>query len=183
MADSPVMRLLPLFLILLLHAPASPAVELFGIDLATARRDALRQAVRQAGAELLREAGEGEFFDAYRSDALLAESRRLYLGFVKADGTFAFAEYEFPRLRSPRLLRKLTQRYGPPERIEGRFLTDQAYRWRQPPLEITLRQDWPAHALRLTYARPDRLQQLRAEQAEWQRQQRAKQDKDRPDAW
>ncbi len=171
--------LLPL---LLLSLPAS-AVELFGVDLASAQRDSLRQAVRQAGAELISEAGDNDFFDAYRSDTLLTESRRLYLGFVKADGAFAFAEYEFPQLRNPRMLRKLTERYGPPERISGKFLSDTEYRWRQPPVEITLRQDWPAHALRLIYARPDQLQRLQQERLEVLRRQQAEQDQDRPDAW
>ena len=175
------MRLL-LLPLLLLALPAS-AVELFGIDLATAQRDTLRQAVRQAGAELISQAGKNDFFDAYRSDTLLADSRRLYLGFVKADGAFAFAEYEFPQLRNPRMLRKLTERYGPPERIDGKFLTDTEYRWRRPPVEITLRQDWPAHALRLTYARPDQLQRLRREQQETRRKQQEEQNRDRSDAW
>ena len=171
--------LLPL---LLLALPAS-AVELFGVDLASAQRDTLRQAVRQAGAELISEAGDNDFFDAYRSDTLLADSRRLYLGFVKADGAFAFAEYEFPQLRNPRMLRKLTERYGPPERISGKFLTDTEYRWRQPPVEITLRQDWPAHALRLIYARPDQLARLQAERSAAEAARMKEQDSDRPDAW
>jgi len=176
------MRVLLLSL-LLCFPSAVAALELFGLDLASAQRDALRQAVRQAGAELIREAGADEFFDAYRSEQLLSDSRRLYLGFVKADGAFAFAEYEFPMLRNPRMLRKLNDRYGPPERIAGKYLTDTVYRWRQPPLEITLWQDWPAHALRLTYARPDRLQQLKAERLDRLRQRQRAQDKDRPDAW
>lgn len=173
------------FCLLFLLSAASPllALELFGIDLASANRDSLRQAVKQAGAELIEEAGENSFFDAYRSESLLQDSRRLYLGFVKADGGFAFAEYEFPQLRNPRMLRKLTERYGPPETVEGKFLTDTEYRWRQPPLEIRLRQDWPAHALRLSYIQKDRLQRLRREQAEWLQEQRRKGDKDRTDAW
>jgi len=176
------MRVLLLSL-LLCFPPVVASLELFGLDLASAQRDALRQAVRQAGAELIREAGEDEFFDAYRSEQLLSDSRRLYLGFVKADGAFAFAEYEFPMLRNPRMLRKLSERYGPPERITGKYLTDTVYRWRQPPLEITLRQDWPAHALRLTYARPDQLQRLLAERRARLEQRRQEQDRDRPDAW
>ena len=169
-------------LFLLSVAPPLLALELFGIDLASASRDALRQAVKQAGAELIEEAGENSFFDAYRSESLLQDSRRLYLGFVKADGGFAFAEYEFPQLRNPRMLRKLTERYGPPEIVKGKFLTDTEYRWYQPPLEIRLRQDWSAHALRLSYQLSERLRQLQREQAEWLRARREK-DEDRPDAW
>ncbi len=176
------MRVISLVFLLFL-APPSLALKLFGIDLASATRDSLRQAVKQAGAELIEEGGEDRFFDAYRSESLLQDSRRLYLGFVKADGRFAFAEYEFPQLRNPRLLRKLIDRYGPPKRVKGRFLTDSEYLWRKPPLQIRLRQDWPAHALRLSYERSDALQQLRREQAEWRRKQLQKNDKDRPDAW
>ncbi len=173
-----------LFLILLLVlSPPSRAVQLFGVDLATARRDALRQAVKQAGAELITEAGEDGFFDAYRSDKLLTDSRRLYLGFVKDDGAFAFAEYEFPGLEQPRMLRKLSQRYGPPSETRGRFLSDRIYRWYQGPILIELRQDWPLHAMRLSYRREAGLRRLRAERNEWLRQRQQQQDKDLKQAW
>lgn len=172
-----------LLLLLLLLSPPSRAVQLFGIDLSTAQRDALRQAVKQAGAELITEAGGDGFFDTYRSEKLLTDSRRLYLGFVKADGAFAFAEYEFPGLEQPRMLRKLTRRYGPPQETKGRFLSDRLYRWNQGPVLIELRQDWPAHAVRLSYRVEERVRRLRAERDAWLRQRQQTKDRDLEQAW
>lgn len=140
------------------------AAELFGIDLAQASRDQLRTAVRQSGVSLIREAGEDEFFDVYDSQALLPGSSRLYLGFVKSDQRFAFAEYEFSGLRQPLMLQKLRLKYGEPQRINGKYLSDQRYNWSNGEIQISLSVDWENHKTRLLYYQLSALTELRKEQ-------------------
>jgi len=149
---------------LALAAPAA-GLELFGVELESTDRAALRAAVRQAGSELIREGGEEAWFDVYDSAAVLPGSRRLYLGFVKADARFAFAEYEFAGLDTSVMLAALRARYGPPETRAGRFLSDRSYRWQRDGVEIELAPDWQNYRVRLTYVVPQSLAALNAERA------------------
>ena len=150
---------------LALAAGPAAAVELFGLELESTDRDALRAAVKNAGAELIREGGEAAWFDVYDSAAVLPGSRRLYLGFVKADARFAFAEYEFAGLDARPMLAALSGKYGKPEIRRGRYLTDQRYRWQRDGVEIELAADWHNHRLLLSYVVPENLAALRAERA------------------
>ncbi len=155
------------FIGLLGLALAGPAagLELFGVELESTDRDALRAAVRQAGVELIREGGDEAWFDVYDSAAVLPGSRRLYLGFVKADARFAFAEYEFAGLDASAMLAALRAKYGPPETRAGRYLSDRSYRWQRDGVEIELAPDWHNYRVRLTYVVPQSLAALNAERA------------------
>lgn len=159
-------------LLLLLLVPLSQAlaVDLFGVDLATTERDAMRDAVKTAGLNLISEAGDDAFFDSYESDSVLPSSTRLYLGFVKEDRKFAFAEYEFAGFKHPVLKQKLIGKYGQPSVETGQFLTDQAYVWKLDDVEIALRIDWPNYKTRLVYSIPQQLARLAQERALFQSQ-------------
>ena len=161
-----------LFLLSLLPALPAQAIELFGIDLNAATRDEFRVAVKQSGAKLISEAGKDAFYDVYEGDALLHNARRLYLGFTKKDQRFAFVEYEFAGLQQPAMLARLIQKYGPPKKRAGNFISDFSYSWRQGDLQILFFQDWPNYRTRLSYIRTPSLQQLRAEQSRFERDQR-----------
>ena len=87
------------------------AVDLFGVRLLNSSRDQLRTAVKNAGTTLISEAGEATFFDVYDSQAVLPGSQQLYLGFVKKDKRFAFAEYSFQGLQQPQMVQKLTNKF------------------------------------------------------------------------
>lgn len=141
------------------------AVELFGVDLESTDRDALRAAVKEAGVELIREGGDEAGFDVYDSAAVLPGSRRLYLGFVRADARFAFAEYEFVGLDAGPMLATLSDKYGKPEVRRGRYLTDRRYRWQRGGVEVELAADWHNYRLLLSYVVPPNLAALRAERA------------------
>ncbi len=145
-------------------APAA-ALELFGVDLEATDRDALRAAVKEAGVELIREGGDEAWFDIYDSAAVLPGSYRLYLGFVKADARFAFAEYEFVGLDAQPMLAELSAKYGTPEARGGRYLTDRRYRWQRDGVEIELAADWHRYRVRLSYVVPRNLAALQAERA------------------
>ena len=165
---------MPRFFMLSLIMLALPvqAVELFGLDLSTARRDEFRLAVRQSGAKLLSEAGKDAFYDVYEGDALLHNARRLYLGFSKKDQRFAFIEYEFAGLQQPAMLARLIQKYGQPKKQAAKFISDFNYRWKMDGVQIRLYQDWPHFRTRLSYSRQQSLQQLRAEQSQFEQDQR-----------
>lgn len=150
---------------LALAAGPAAALELFGVELEATDRDALRAAVEDAGAELIREGGDEAWFDVYDSAAVLPGSRRLYLGFVKADARFAFAEYEFVGLDAKPVLAALRGKYGPPETRKGSYLSDRSYRWQRDGVEIELSADWQNYRVLLRYAVPDNLVALRAERA------------------
>lgn len=152
-----------LILTLLLSGPLQ-AAELFGVALLDAERNQLRLAVKSAGVKLLREAGDDAFFDVYQSDGVMVDSNHLYLGFVKKDNRFAFAEYEFNGLQQPEMLSRLTARYGKPIKSAGKFLTDQSYRWQSNGITIALYADWKAYKTRLLYFNPTTLRVLQDEQ-------------------
>ncbi|MDJ0832223.1 MAG: hypothetical protein QNJ69_01800 [Gammaproteobacteria bacterium] len=161
---------LPLFCLLLLMASPGHAAQLFGISLQDATRDQLRSAVKNSGVELIREGGDQAFFDIYDSKNLLPGSVHLYLGFVKQDQSFAFAEYAFNGLRQPQLLQRLSAKYGQPQLKQGKYLSDQSHVWQSGQISISLSYDWQNYQTRLTYSRPDKLELLRQEQAEYRRQ-------------
>ncbi len=152
-------------LALLLQVPPAGALELFGVELESAGRGELSAAVGDAGATLVREGGGDAWFDVYDSSAVLPGSKRLYLGFVKREGRFAFAEYEFVGLVAKRLLRDLRAKYGPPTIRGGRFISDRSYHWRRGGIDISLVSDWPNYRSRLSYVVPDNLAELQAERA------------------
>ena len=159
-----VRHILPLLLLGGLCQPVA-ALELFGVTLESTTRDALRQAAGEAGLELLREGGEDNWFDAYDSSAVLDGSTRFYLGFVKRDQRFAFAEYEFRGLNQKQLVRNLTAKYGEAEVHEGRFVSDRSYRWQRDGVRIELSSDWQNYKTRLLYVIPENMAALLAEKS------------------
>lgn len=141
------------------------AVELFGVQLQTTNRDELRGAVQQSGATLISEGNDEQWFDVYDSSTLLPGSRRLYLGFVRSNGAFSFAEYEFPGLVTDRLLSMMEGKYGPANEVrKGRFLSDQRFIWSRDDLNIELFSDWSNYRVLLSYQNASNLLQLQAEQ-------------------
>ncbi len=151
-------------LVFLLPDPAV-ALELFGVTLETTTRGELREAVKQAGVELIREGGENRNFDVYDPSGVMPGSSRLYLGFEPAEQRFAFAEYEFVGLDTRGLLADLARKYGDPEVDEGRFLSDRGYHWQRDGILIRLHTDWANYRTRLSYADPVALEALRSGQA------------------
>ena len=141
------------------------ALELFGVTLESATRDELRAAVTQAGLVLISEGGEDKWYDLYDSSDALEGSSRFYLGFVKQDQRFAFAEYEFTGLERKQVLRDLTLKYGAAEVQRGRFISDRSYRWQREGIEIELTSDWQNYRTRLTYVMPANMADLLAERS------------------
>ncbi len=150
-----------LFILTLLIAPDALSAELFGVQLPTATLDQLRTAVKQSGATLIRESGEGRSYDIYDSKALLAESSRLYLGYTGEDRRFAFVEYEFIGLQQPGMLRKLNAKYGKAVTGKGKYFSDRSYHWVKNGIRISLQNDWQNYRTRLIYAEPEAVAKMK----------------------
>ena len=155
---------LGLTLIVVLARPVA-ALELFGVSIESTSRDELREAARNAGLVLIREGGEDNWFDIYDSRTVLEGSYHFYLGFVKEDQSFAFAEYEFAGFTTKSLLQKLSNKYGDPETEGGRFISDRVYRWQRDGISIELSSDWQNYKTRLIYINPPGMSALLAERA------------------
>ncbi len=155
--------LLTVFLIA--QAPTVAALELFGVALESVGRVELREAARKAGMVLIREGGNDNWFDVYDSKSAFVGSVRFYLGFVKHNQGFAFAEYEFNGLMPGRILRDLMAKYGAAQIRQGRFVSDQGYLWKRDGVEIRLDSDWQAYKTRLSYINPPNMADLLAERS------------------
>ncbi len=157
------LKSLSLLAVMMLATPGAIALELFGVSLESTSRDELREAAKQAGLSLIREGGDDNWFDLYDSSTVLAGSSRFYLGFVKQNQQFAFAEYEFHGLNTRRMLGDLIRKYGAAEVRQGRFVSDRSYHWQQDGIRIDLFSDWHRYKTRLSYTHPANLAELLAE--------------------
>ncbi|MCP4494171.1 MAG: hypothetical protein GY820_43735 [Gammaproteobacteria bacterium] len=113
---------------------------------------------------MIRKGGETKWFDVYDSRKVLPGSSRLYLGYVKQDRRFAFAEYEFIGLKSSQILDKLSQKYGKPAIVPGKYLSDKRYRWQKTGINIELSDNWRLYRCRLSYVNSLALVDLKQEQ-------------------
>jgi len=150
-----------LIMALSLFLPRTYAAKLFGVDLLTETKTTLRQAAKQGGARLKKEAGELEFYDEYFSADILKGSNKLFLGFSKKTEKFAFAEYEFKGLNNDKMLQKLISKYGQPVKIKKIYISDVVYRWNVGGVEISFYQDWHNYKTRVTYIVPKLLAELK----------------------
>lgn len=158
------MRLMFITLVLLVASGNLAAVELFGLQLENSSQKQLRDAAKKAGVILIRESDDSLWFDSYDSSSVLPGSSRLYLGFVRKDQRFAFAEYEFVGLNHDQMLASLRQKYGSGQTSRGRFISDREYRWQQDGIQIIFKTDWQNYRTRLSYINPAALRQLQIEQ-------------------
>ncbi len=117
---------------------------------------------------MIRKSGKTTWFDIYDSHTVLPGSSRLYLGYVKQDRRFAFAEYEFIGYKSSQILAKLSLKYGEPTTVPGKYLSDTRYRWQESGIDIELRYDWRLYRSRLSYINSAALVDLKQEQAKSQ---------------
>ncbi len=154
---------LVLCLILCAYSLPSFSLELFGVDLESADKNTLRNAIKQAGAKLIREGGLSNFYDIYDSKKLFENSEYLYTGFTKEGGKFAFLEYQFPANQHANLHKKLKNKYGPARYSKGTFLSDNLLQWQTGNILITLRKDFYKNKSLLIYEIPENRAKLNTE--------------------
>lgn len=139
---------------------ATVAAQLLGVELKGATRQELHAAINnkllEVGAlkrgEVVAKKNNDPWFDAYPSEKIMPGSHRLYVGYVKDTQTFAFAEYEFLGNVLDRWSAKLTQKYGQPQKQEGKYWDHQdKFLWMSEGVAITLYFDWVNQKTRIEY--------------------------------
>lgn len=135
--------------------------ELFGVNLVTTDRAAFREVIKNSGAEVIREAGDDNWYDIYNLSARFKESRRLFVGYNKQTTALAFAEYQLPYDYLMTMLQRMRAKYGAEKKTYGRFASDTQYRWVIDGVNIVLMQDWHSNQTRLIYSLPGNLAALR----------------------
>ncbi len=145
------------------YSPPIHSFELFGINIETTDKGLLRNAIKKAGAKLIREGGLSNFYDIYDSKKLFEKSERLYTGFIKENGRFAFLEYQFPAQHHAIIQQKMESKYGPAEYNRGVFLTDSTLHWKVENILISLRTDFYRNKSFLIYEIPENRTKLTTE--------------------
>jgi hypothetical protein len=146
-------------------------IEMYGVRLSTATRDAMRQALHAQGVKPLRQDAR-YWVDIYDAKALLAGASQFYLGYSAATQKLAFAEYAFPSFMDSRqtqqILKKVVAKYGAPHETLG-DLAMGAYtaRWIMTEgMQIQLVREWPETSTFLKFSNPAVDRELKAELAQ-----------------
>lgn len=150
------MRLVLIF-ILLLSSQTVCAFELFGVAINNINRQQLREAIRNSGADVIREAGDDNWYDVYDMSLNFKQSKQLFVAYEKANGDFAFVEYHLPYSYFSTMLKRLKGKYGKPNIRYGTFQSDTKYSWNVDGIEIVLQQDWKQSLSRLVYSQKEKL--------------------------
>jgi len=149
-------RILFTLLLLLLTKPLL-AFELFGTNINNTDRDQLRGIIRNTGANVVREAGDDNWYDIYDMSAKFEQGKRLFVGYEKTAGRFAFAEYQLPYDYFDMMLLRLKAKYGEPVVRYGRYDSDKLYAWNIDGIDIRFTQDWNRNISQLVYSQPENL--------------------------
>lgn len=150
------MRLI-LILFLLLSSHSVLAFELFGVAINSINRVQLRDAIRNGGAEVVREAGDDNWYDVYDMSVNFKQSKQLFVAYEKVSGNFAFAEYHLPYGYFNTMLLRLKAKYGKPTIEYGKFQSDAKFTWNVDGIDIMLKQDWNNNLSQLIYSKKEQL--------------------------
>ncbi|MDH5517925.1 MAG: hypothetical protein OEY36_08950 [Gammaproteobacteria bacterium] len=145
-----------LVIVLLLPAPLM-AFELFGVNINQINRVDLRLAIRDSGAEVVREAGDDNWYDVYDMTSNFKQSKFLFVAYEKTTATFAFAEYHLPYDYFRSMLLRLTLKYGKPRVRYGNFESENRHYWTVDGIKIEITQNWNKNLTRLIYTQPEKL--------------------------
>jgi len=133
------------------------ALDLFATNINNTDRAAFREVIRNTGAKVIREAGDDNWFDIYDMSAIFKQSKRFFVGYDKATGRFAFAEYQLSYDYFNTMLLRLQAKYGEAKITYGVFESDKKYGWVVDGINIELQQQWSKNRTRLSYNQPQNL--------------------------
>lgn len=150
------MRLILIF-ILCLPSFAAMSFELFGVAINNINRVELREAIRKSGAEVIREAGDDNWYDVYNMSLNFKQSKQLFVAYDKTNGDLAFVEYHLSYSYFNTMLNRLKGKYGKPTVRYGTFQSDAKFIWNVDGIDITLQQDWGKSISRLVYSQKEKL--------------------------
>lgn len=133
------------------------AFELFGVTVNNINRVELREVIRNSGADVIREAGDDNWYDEYDMSLNFEPSKKMFVAYDKASGNFAFLEYHLPYNYYRSMLARLKLKYGKPKIEYGQFESDAKFLWNVDGIEILLQQDWAGNVSRLVYSQKENL--------------------------
>ncbi len=136
------------------------ALDLFATNINNTDRVAFREVIRNTGANVIREAGEDNWFDVYDLSASFKQSKRFFVGYDKTSGRFAFAEHQLSYDYFSTMFLRLKAKYGEAKKTFGQFESDLKYSWVVDGITIELQQQWAKNHTRLSYIHPQNLQAL-----------------------
>jgi len=158
------------------HVPQAAGVdlswiEMYGVRLSTATRDAMRKALMAHKVKPMRQ-DERYWVDIYDAKELLPGASQFYLGYSAMTQKLAFAEYTFPSFMDSRhaqqILNKVVAKYGPPHETFGQLAMGAfTARWLMTEgMQIQLVREWPETSTFLKFSNPAVDREMRAELAQ-----------------
>lgn len=145
----------------------SQAVELFGLDLSTATRSAMRSALRTTQVDVVREVDTYPY-DLYDPSRWKKGATEMTLGYTLKQQLFAVAEITFRSVNDTEQVRlvaeDLRNELGPWQRVLGRRAEGPVeFEWRRGDLRILVHRGWPDTTTYIVYEASDRLNEMQAE--------------------
>ena len=143
-------------------------IQMYGVRLSSATRDAMRQALRAHGLKAVREDSR-YWVDVYDAKGLLSGASQFYLGYAAATQQLAFAEYAFANFmdshHTQQIVKMVTGKYGPPAEIVGQLaMGSYTARWRMADgMQIQVVREWPETSTYLKFLNTQVEAEMKAE--------------------
>ncbi len=143
-------------------------LSLFGVVLKEAPRETLRQAAKRQGLKAERE-DDRYWVDQYDASGVLEEATELGIGYVKATGRFAYAQYIFESFMDTqqvaRIIQMVSNKYGKPASSRGNIgLGEVTVRWSvEKGMRIEVSRGWPETTTYLSFVDLSAYQRMQAE--------------------
>lgn len=145
-----------------------PWIQMYGVRLSSAKREAMRQALRSHGLKAVREDSR-YWVDVYDAKGLLSGASQFYLGYAAATQQLAFAEYAFANFmdshHTQQIVKMVTDKYGPPAEIVGQLaMGSYTARWRMADgMQIQVVREWPETSTYLKFLNTQVEAEMKAE--------------------
>ena len=143
-------------------------IEMYGVRLSNATRDAMRQALHAHGLKPVREDAR-YWVDVYDAQGLIRGASQFYLGYTATTQKLAFAEYAFTSFMDSRhtqqIVGMVTSKYGPPAETVGQLeMGAFTARWRMAEgMQIQVVREWPETSTYLKFINPSVDLEMKAE--------------------
>jgi hypothetical protein len=134
-------------------------IEMYGVRLSAATRDAMRTALHVHGVKPVREDAR-YWVDIYDATGLIRGASQFHLGYVAATQKLAFAEYTFTSFmdsaHTQRIVNMVKAKYGPPaETVGQQAMGGYTARWRMDDgMQIQVVREWPETSTYLKFINP-----------------------------
>ncbi|WP_162299687.1 SH3 domain-containing protein [Marinospirillum perlucidum] len=142
------------------------AVDFFGLSLQNAERSELREAIKAAGVEVVREVSAYPY-DLYNPAPWWTGATEMAVGYTPEDQMFAIAEITFRSQDDTEQVREIAEQVqddlGDWDSVSGRRAEGPVeFEWQQGGVRVLVHRGWPDTTTYLTYEIPERFARLQA---------------------